>query len=152
MNWAASITPFSGRSRPRQTAKVSRQPDDEVHPDRRAEGHLGEERAEGDEEARDQDHEDRRTIARSRPWRRSKPQASQAGADLQEAFEEVPSPQFGQRPRRPASSGLGLRIEAPGGPGSAEDHVDEGEQEQPHHVDEVPVPGRRLEAEVLSAG
>src|SRR5579859_6569685 len=32
---------------------------------------------------------------------------------------------------------------------SSEDHVDEGEQEQPHHVDEVPVPGGRLEAEVL---
>ena len=26
--------------------------------------------------------------------------------------------------------------------------IDAGEQEQPHHVDEVPVPGRRLEAEM----
>src|SRR5690606_36836598 len=27
--------------------------------------------------------------------------------------------------------------------------IDRGEQEQPHHVDEVPVPGGRLEAEML---
>src|SRR5207244_9280776 len=28
-------------------------------------------------------------------------------------------------------------------------HVDAGEQEQPHHVDEMPVPGAELEAEML---
>ena len=33
--------------------------------------------------------------------------------------------------------------------GSTEDDVDEGEQEQPDHVHEMPVPGGRLEAEML---
>ena len=36
-----------------------------------------------------------------------------------------------------------------GGLPAAAPHVDRGEQEQPHDVDEVPVPGRELEAEVL---
>src|SRR6516164_4814362 len=33
--------------------------------------------------------------------------------------------------------------------GARAPHIDAGEQEQPHHVDEVPVPGRELEAEML---
>src|ERR1700712_4604253 len=32
---------------------------------------------------------------------------------------------------------------------AAAPHVDAGEQEQPHHVDEMPVPGAELEAEML---
>src|SRR5947209_7335214 len=45
-------------------------------------------------------------------------------------------------PLRPALSGVG-----PGAP-----HIDAGEQEQPDHVDEVPVPGRELEAEMVAKG
>src|SRR5437773_6955794 len=33
--------------------------------------------------------------------------------------------------------------------GARAPHVDAGEQEDPHHVDEVPVPGSELETEVL---
>src|SRR6476646_9575058 len=33
--------------------------------------------------------------------------------------------------------------------GAGAPHVDAGKQEQPHHVDEMPVPGRELEAEML---
>src|SRR4249920_4149307 len=44
------------------------------------------------------------------------------------------------RRRGPSMSRARVRTRPP--------HVDAGEQEQPHHVDEVPVPGRRLEAEM----
>src|ERR1700688_1766704 len=37
----------------------------------------------------------------------------------------------------------------PGVNGAAAPDVDAGEQEQPHHVDEVPVPRREFEAEML---
>src|SRR5947209_12412946 len=33
--------------------------------------------------------------------------------------------------------------------GGTAPHIDAGEQEQPHHVDEVPIPGGELKAEVL---
>src|SRR5580700_12298341 len=36
--------------------------------------------------------------------------------------------------------------------GAAAPDVDAGEQEQPHHVDEMPVPGAELEAEMLRRG
>ena len=32
------------------------------------------------------------------------------------------------------------------------EHIDEGEQEQPDHVNEVPVPGSKLEPEMLFGG
>ncbi len=35
------------------------------------------------------------------------------------------------------------------GVGAAAPHIDRYEQEQPHHVNEVPIPSRRLEAKVL---
>src|SRR5690349_14876665 len=38
---------------------------------------------------------------------------------------------------------------ASAGVGTAAPDIDAGEQEQPHHVDEVPVPGREFEAEML---
>ena len=37
-------------------------------------------------------------------------------------------------------------------PSLAEDDVDEGEQEQPDHIHEMPVPGGGLEAEMLLGG
>src|SRR5882757_8142520 len=36
--------------------------------------------------------------------------------------------------------------------GAAEPDIDADEQEQPHHVDEVPVPGSEFEAEMLGRG
>src|SRR3954454_14081170 len=63
----------------------------------------------------------------------------------------------------PRTSGCGLRappgatrLRRPWRPGSprvrrapAAPHIDRGKQEQPYHVDEMPVPGSRLEAEML---
>ena len=88
---------------------------------------------------------------------RSKPHAAQRGATFRKPSNSGPSPQFGQRPERPGDEGRRCRRRAVRhragslAPAGAEGDVEEGEQEQPHHVDEVPVPGRRLEAEVAAA-
>jgi hypothetical protein len=67
----------------------------------------------------------------------------------------------GQRPKRAASESPGCPFAWSGAIGHrgsvvlrapAAPHVDHDEQEQPHHVDEVPVPRRRLEPEVLARG
>src|SRR5580698_2098349 len=82
---------------------------------------------------------------------RSKPQFRQRGVTVRKPVNSGPTPQLGQRPRAPAMKGAAprsvTRRSLP--PAGAEGEVEEGEQEQPDHVDEVPVPGRRLEAEVL---
>src|SRR5690606_40953629 len=77
---------------------------------------------------------------------RSKPQASHWGRTRLKPLNSGPRPHPGHRHSRPARKGFGRAL-AP--VTSGEGDVDEGEQEQPDHVDEVPVPGGRLEAEVL---
>src|ERR1700685_3364184 len=53
----------------------------------------------------------------------------------------------------PACAGMsGERSPALSSRGAAAPHIDAGEQEQPDHVDEVPVPGAELEAEMLGRG
>src|SRR5579871_4640987 len=58
----------------------------------------------------------------------------------------APWPQRGHRPSRLAWKTLGLCAISAYADGPLAPHIDAGEQE--HHVDEMPVPGRRLEAEV----
>src|SRR3546814_2833550 len=43
-------------------------------------------------------------------------------------------------------------VRSPGRSRAVTPPVDAAEQEQPHHVDEMPVPGRRLEAEMMVRG
>src|SRR5512143_3508307 len=89
----------------------------------------------------------------------SRPQASHFSATVRNPANSRPRPQRGHLQPSPAASGEtgGYQSSANAAPplmdrdrraGAAED-VDAEEQEQPHHVDEVPVPGRRLEAEML---
>src|SRR5579862_471706 len=82
---------------------------------------------------------------------RSKPQLAHRGAIRRKPANSGPTPQLGQRPKAPATKGAApLSVTSRSlPPAGAEGEVEEGEQEQPDHVDEVPVPGRRLEAEVL---
>src|SRR5580704_18927386 len=83
---------------------------------------------------------------------RSKPHLAQRGVTVRKPVNSGPSPQFGQRPRAPAMKGAAAPRSLTSGslpPAGAEGEVEEGEEEKPDHVDEVPVPGRRLEAEVL---
>ena len=95
----------------------------------------------------DQDHEHRRPVA---GVGRGQVEAAglAAAATFRKPSNSGPSPQLGQRQASPASDGVAPAASAAVN-AAPEDHVDEGEQEQPHHVDEVPVPGGRLEAEVL---
>src|SRR6202043_1546670 len=61
----------------------------------------------------------------------------------------APANARGRPPGRPLASPV---LGSAGGArevGSLSPHVDAGEQEQPHDVDEVPVPGGELEAEVV---
>src|SRR6187551_451017 len=77
---------------------------------------------------------------------KSSPQARHLGANPTQLLNKPCAPQRGQLPRSAAPSGCGsvtdaLSVDrrAPAAP-----HVDRGEQEQPHDVDEMPVPGRRF--------
>src|SRR5207302_9240091 len=58
--------------------------------------------------------------------------------------------QKGAATRRPFDCPARLPGSMAGGVHSARDpHIDAGEQEQPYHVDEMPVPGAELKAEML---
>src|ERR1043166_8424119 len=100
---------------------------------------------------------------------KSSPQRSQRDRRSRKPANNLPSPQRGQRPRRPREIGRGFSLIAPilkqkGGAAAAlfdsrppslgmrqtrAPDIDAGEQEQPDHVDEVPVPGGELEAQML---
>src|SRR4051794_3879319 len=81
---------------------------------------------------------------------RSRPQTAQRSRTVSSPSNSFPRPQRGQRLRSAAASAppagrgvgsLGCVARAP--------PVDADEEEEPHHVDEVPVPRRRLEAEMM---
>ena len=115
------------------------------------------ERADDDDRADDEDQEGGRPVADVEAGK-----VEPAGAALGREARPSPSnsvcaPQRGQiAAQAPTRAGerlgheLGVRSavdrRAPAAP-----HVDRGEQEQPHDVDEMPVPGGRLEAEMLPA-
>src|SRR5215218_1504726 len=81
------------------------------------------------------------------------PQLWQRLAKRTHPWKSVRAPHCGQRPQKAEAAGEGsvtspspltVRGRAPAAP-----HVNRREQEQPHDVDEVPVPGGRLKAEML---
>src|SRR5437660_1438112 len=88
------------------------------------------------------------------------PQCAQFGTTLRKPENSFPFPHTGQRKVSPARKGEGwgsLASATTAREASLEHRfrracagppVDEAEQEQPHHVDEVPVPRRGFEAEV----
>src|SRR5690242_19453009 len=86
---------------------------------------------------------------------KSRPQCSQAGRSVKKPWNSRPCPQRGQRPRKPRPIGRSPALVRPaigascGKVRAGAPNVDAGEQEQPHDVDEVPVPGGELETEVL---
>src|SRR5579872_2940976 len=93
----------------------------------------------------------------SSAWR-SRPQTAQRGATVSRPWSTLPLPQRGQRQVSAAASGESAGaspLTGLGGRSSRElraraaPPVDADEQEQPDHVDEMPVPGRRLEAEMM---
>src|SRR5690349_1358785 len=93
----------------------------------------------------------------SSAWR-SRPQAGQRGATVSRPWRTLPLPQRGQRQASAAASGESAGASPLTGRGDASSRevcaraappVDADEEEQPDHVDEVPVPGRGLEAEVV---
>src|SRR5579883_2822198 len=90
--------------------------------------------------------------------RRSRPQAGQRGATVSRPWSTFPLPQRGQRQASAAATGEtappspvtdGIAPSARELRARAAPPVDADEQEQPDHVDEVPVPGCGLEAEVM---
>src|SRR5262249_25535236 len=120
---------------------------------------LDPERQADDDEAEYQDNEHGRPIA-AIVLREVEPAGLAFFGHGQEAREEPPTP--ATRAFAPESGGerrdrripiLGQRritssVDRHRRPGAAED-VDAEEEEQPHHVDEVPIPGGGLEAEML---
>src|SRR3546814_1588269 len=84
---------------------------------------------------------------------RFRPQTVQTGLTVRKPSKSGPVPHRGQRHRGPAAKGEtgGCRsvIRSWGGAASTTPPVDADEQEQPHHVDEMPVPGGRLEPEMM---
>ena len=162
--------------RPERHDQDQRQPQHRVHPIRRLVDHLGDQRGEHDDGAADQDDEHRRPVAGIGEVE-IEPAGSQRARKPRKPWNSCPLPQRGQRPARPLAIGSGwlwpcicvlskkqraarctppsfkravnaddssLRMRHAGAP-----HIDAGEQEQPHHVDEMPVPGGELEAEML---
>src|SRR5712692_10788360 len=85
---------------------------------------------------------------------KSRPQCSQRWRSARKPWNSLPLPQLGQRHKSPAT--MGERALMAGGMHRAcctlPPHIDAGEQEQPDHVDEMPVPGGKLEAEMLGRG
>src|SRR3954454_11566817 len=81
---------------------------------------------------------------------RSSPQCELAGRTSSRLWNNGPSPQRGHLQRRAVARNgaccCGAMLLA--GDLARAVPVDEGEQEQPHHVDEMPVPGRGFEAEM----
>ena len=149
---------FSGRSIGDGAADDHRRPQHDMHPERRREFDL------------DQDRE-RRPRARRGSGRRRPPARRRhpAPRDRGRRRRSAAPPSGARRracPRRSAGSGSAsaatsgdrwtiaaahspaLDSIADGGADAAPP-VDADEEEQPHHVDEVPVPGRRLEAEMM---
>src|SRR5580704_10425596 len=91
---------------------------------------------------------------------RSRPQAGHASRTVKRPVKIGPSPQRGQRHHKAARASetgakamtpiarlLAERQRAPHAP-----PVDADEQEKPDHIDEMPVPRRRLEAEMVGRG
>src|ERR1700760_1274198 len=61
-------------------------------------------------------------------------------------------PQRGQSPPNAACATVGPLSMSASDDRTLAPHIDADEKEQPHNVDEVPVPGRRLEAEMAGRG
>src|SRR5688572_11580124 len=80
---------------------------------------------------------------------KSRPQVRLAGADETGPANSVRPEQRGHSPPSAAPSGAGAALRSVIFGAPAAPHVDADEQEQPDHVDEVPVPGGCLEAEML---
>ena len=78
---------------------------------------------------------------------RSSRHCEQAGTTLRNPWNSLPRPQRGQRQASPVDRTLNSMAGVGAGPGAEE--IDAGEQEQPDHVDEMPVPGSGLETEVM---
>src|ERR1044071_5650330 len=82
----------------------------------------------------------------------SRPQLSQNGAIVSTPRNSAPRPQRGQRAKRLARATLELACMSACRHRALPPHKDAGEQEEPHHVDEVPVPGRSFETEMTRRG
>src|SRR5688572_19183812 len=81
---------------------------------------------------------------------KSSPQLGQRGAKRVQPSNSVFELHLGHAPAAAAARGAGsLTASAVDRRAPAAPHVDRHEQEQPDDVDEMPVPGRRLEAEML---
>src|SRR6185437_8200401 len=86
---------------------------------------------------------------------KSRPQCSQAGRSVRKPLNSRPCPQRGQRPRKPRPIGRSPALVRPdvgvsfGKVCAGAPDVDASEEEQPHDVNEVPIPSGELEAEVL---
>src|SRR6266851_1487523 len=78
---------------------------------------------------------------------RSSRHCGQAGTTLRNPWNSLPRPQRGQRQASPVDRTLNSMACVGAGPCAEE--IDASEQEQPDYVDEMPVPGRGLEPEMM---
>src|SRR6185437_9164640 len=83
---------------------------------------------------------------------KSKPQFAQDGAIERYPPKRAPRPQRGQRASKLERTTPELACMSAGRDRPLPPHIDAGEQEEPHHVDEMPVPSRGFEAEMACRG
>ncbi len=153
-----SIGKLGGQHQPlhrAQKAKTNydreRQPNHQVNPDRRMKFDLGKERSKGHQKAGNHDHKHGRTIA-AIGLGQIITTGLAFGRHPKKSFEQWPFPAVGavaDQSRQQwvvASQCDPLDVSADGLP---EDDIDEGKQEQPDHVNEVPVPSCGLKTKVL---